>query len=222
MGPLRLLPPRPSVSRPLRRRLRSGLRRQPIVFWALVAVAVASSTVVVGGATRSIARGADAYGSLVPVIVADVPLEAGQVVGPDHVSKVDLPAALIPTGALREAPLGHAVRHPIVAGEAVVLDRLADAEAVGIAVHLGPDDRAVAVPLPSHRAPVVTGQVVDVMAVTDPGAVPGRISASVLAEQARVIDVSDGGITVAVTRTDAAAIVGALPTAVVDVVVHPG
>ncbi|MGY6501585.1 MAG: SAF domain-containing protein [Acidimicrobiales bacterium] len=222
MGPDHLVPARPAAAPPPWARLRVTLRRRPVLFWASCVVAVTSSILVVGEAARSATRDAQTYGALVPTVVATAHLEPGRVVEPGDVRITQIPASLAPVGALGDPPVGHVVRQDIVEGEAVVAGRLAGGSAVGVAAVLGADQRGVAIPLPSHRPPLQVGQVVDVLAVIDPGTSPGRIPATLIAERAVVVDVADGGVTVAVSRADAASIVGALPTSVVDVVVHPG
>jgi pilus assembly protein CpaB len=219
VDPLRPLPSRRSLSRRPRRRVAIALRRQPLVFWALTTATAVSAFLVVHGVLDAAAEGADTYGSLVPVVVARADLEPGHLVTSSDLEVTRLPARLIPAGALADQPLGRVVRHPILAGEAVHPARLAPDGAVGIAALLLEGERAVAIPLPAHRAPLQVAQAVDVLATIDPMAAGGRPATSVVAEGAVVIAVDEGGITVAAQAGDAVRIATALSTAVVSVVV---
>jgi Flp pilus assembly protein CpaB len=216
---LRPLPSRRLIARRPRRRLALALRRQPVVFWALTLVASASAFVVVQGALDAAAEGADVYGSLVPIVVARADLPPGHVIGPDDVELTPLPSRLVPTDALADAPLGRVVRHRVLAREAVAGSRLAPDGAVGIAALLLEGERAVAIPLPTHRAPLAVGQVVDVLATVDPAGVGARRATTVVAESSVVIAVDEGGITVAADAEDAVRIATALSSAVVTIAV---
>jgi Flp pilus assembly protein CpaB len=216
------LPSRRRLARRPRRRIAIVLRRQPVVFWTLSALAALATFTSVSTAMRAATAGADTYGELVPVIVAAVDLDSGQVIAPGETHMVSLPAKLVPPSAVQRDPAGLAVRQRIVAGEAVVSDRLAPVGSFGIAATLEPHERAIAIPLPAHRPPIEVGQRVDVLATTDPGSVIGRSPTSLVAEAAVVLDIADGGITVAVSTNDAMRIAAALTSTVVDVVINPG
>lgn len=217
MGPSRPLPPRRHLAARPRRRVATALRRQPLVFWFLAILAALSTYVFVDASLEAAAEGADSYGNLVPIAVATVDLQPGHVVASSDVEVVSLPSRLVPHSAVGEAPHGRSVRHPIVAGEAVVSGRLAPDGAVGIAAMLDPDERAVAIPLPQHRVSLQVGQLVDVLATVDPDASRGRAPTSVVAASATVVAVDDGGVTVAASADDTARIATALSYAVVSV-----
>jgi Flp pilus assembly protein CpaB len=220
VDPRRPLPSRRALARRRRHRLTVALRRQPVVFWVLTLAASVSTFAVLHGALDAAAEGADAYGELVPVVVARRPLDAGDVIGPDDVEVAALPARLVPAGALDEAPIGRLVRHPILDGEAVAAARLAPDGAVGVAALLLDGERAVAIPLPTHRVPLQVGQLVDVLATVDPLAAGGtRATTSVVAEGATIIAVDEHGVTVAAPAADAVRIATALSTSVVTLAV---
>lgn len=214
----RPLPSRRARARRPRHRLTTALRRQPLVFWVLTLAAAVSTFAVLHGALDTVTEGAETYGDLVPVVVARRPLGTGEVVAPDDVEVARLPARLVPSEALGRPPVGRTVRHPILAGEAVVGARLAPDGAVGVAALLLEGERAVALPLPAHRAPVEVGQVVDVLATVDPLTTGGhRAATSVVAAGATIIAVDENGVTVAAPADDAVRIATALSTAVVTV-----
>lgn len=216
------LPPRSHLAGRPRRRLTVALRRQPVAFWALTALAAGSAHLGVAAATTTLAEGAAAYGDLVPVVVATRDLAPGDPVTGDEVTIADLPAGLVPAGAVADVPTGATARSPIVAGEAIVATRLAPTGSIGIAATLDPDERAIAIPTDRHRAPLEVGQRVDVLATVDPGLTAGRSPTTAVALDARVVDVAEGGITVAVPALDADRIATAMASAVVTVVVAPG
>jgi Flp pilus assembly protein CpaB len=219
VGATRPLPSRRILAARPRRRLATRLRRQPLVFWCLAALAAISTYLVVQSALEATVEGAAVYGDLVEVAVATTNLAPGAVIEPGDVAVLPLPRSLVPQGATSDDLAGRSVRHPIVAGEAVVAQRLAPDGAVGVAAMLGPGERAVAIPLPSHRAPLEVGQLVDVLATVDPDSTRGRSPTSVVAEDAAVVAVDDGGVTVSAPADDAARIATALSYAVVSVAI---
>lgn len=219
MGVNRPLPPRRVLAGRPRRRLIVALRRQPLLFWAFALVAAASTYLVVNSALTATAEGAAAYGDLVPVAVAARDLAPGSVISPSDIERLSLPRALIPPDAIDLDPQGRAVRHPIVAGEAIVAPRLAPDGAVGIAALLGPDERAVTIPLPPQGAPLQVGQLVDVLATVDPESSRGRNPTSVIASGVQVVAVDEKGVTVATASDDAARVATALSYAVVSVAI---
>lgn len=216
------LPSRSTLARRPRRRLVVALRRQPVVFWTVTALAAGLTYLGVQAATARIDAGAEAYGDLVPVVVVARDLDAGTTLVDGDLRTAQLPAALVPDGSYTDAPVGRALRAPVVAGEALVDSRLAPDGSIGVAATLAPDERAIAVPTDHHRAPLEVGQRVDVLATVDPSLTGGREPTTAVAVGARVLDVDDAGITVAVGRDDADRVATALATAVVTVVVAPG
>lgn len=216
------LPTRAALARRPRRRLVVALRRQPVLFWALAATAGLATYATVDSALARTTAGAAAYGDLVPVVVARQDLDPGQPVDAGTVEVRSLPADLVPADALRTIPDGRTVRTPVVAGEAVATTRISPDGSVGVAGQLSATERAVAVPTDHHRPPLAKGQRVDVLATTDPALTGGRGPTAVVASGARVLDVDDTGITVAVEAEDANRLATAMATSVVTVVVAPG
>ncbi|MBK5224373.1 MAG: flagella basal body P-ring formation protein FlgA [Acidimicrobiia bacterium] len=205
-----------------RRPLRHAVRRQPVLFWLLAFAAAGATYLTVDTALARTTEGAAVYGRLVPVAVATRDLDVGEVISGGDVEVADLPSRLVPADALTDLPVGRSVRSPVVDGEALVASRLAPEGSIGVASTLDAGERAIAIPTPAHRAPIEVGQRVDVLATVDPSMVPGRSPTSVVAEAARVLDVTETGITVAVSVTTADRVATALASAVVSVVVAPG
>jgi Flp pilus assembly protein CpaB len=126
-----------------------------------------------------------------------------------------------------------------VAGEPVVASRLAPHGLTGTAALVAPGERAVTVPPgPAAAPPLVVGDLVDVLTVlpVGPGGAGehgdrgehgdgdgdhgdgdggGEAPAFVLVEQAAVVDVTDGAVTVSVPAADAPRVAWALASGTV-------
>jgi SAF domain len=197
------------VVRARRALARPAPRRLGVAALALATGFTVTSLVGAAGAAR------DRWGDTRPVVVATRDLEPGEVLEGTDTEIRDLPTAVLGDAVLAEAPAGAVVRHPIVAGEPVVAARLAPTGLVGTAALVPEGERAVAVPTgPAPTPPLVVGDRVDVLAVLPaappgpgdrPGGAgpPGSDPAFALVEQAAVVDVADGVVTVAVPEADA-------------------
>jgi Flp pilus assembly protein CpaB len=190
---------------------RPWVRRTAVAVLALVTGLVVAALVRSGDAARR------DWGTTRPVAVATRDLAAGDVLASDDVAVRDLPRALVPGAALRAAPAGAVVRQPVVAGEALVGDRLAPDGLQGAAALVPAGHRAVAVPIgPAGAPPVGPGDLVDVLAVVAPapgaGDVPSAEGAPAfpLVDRAAVVAVEDDTVSVAVPRDDAAGVAFAL------------
>lgn len=187
-------------------------RRSIAVRWLLVALAAALAAVQVdrlGAAAESARR---AWGDDVRVAVAVRSLDAGTVLDGDDVRLERRPRAVVPDDALDDAPLGRILTADVVAGEALVGSRVAPGGLRGAAALVPPGWRAVAVPTSSGLGPpappLAVGDRVDVLAP------------DVVAGDAVVVAVDDHVVTVAVPAGDAPAVVEALSTAVVSLVLR--
>jgi Flp pilus assembly protein CpaB len=181
---------------------------------ALLALALATALVV-----ASVVRAGDEarrrWGTTTPVAVAVRDLAPGDAVTAGAVEVRDLPEAVVPSGALDEAPAGAIARQPVVAGEALVAERLAPHGLAGTAALVPAGQRAVAVPVgPTGAPPHVVGDQVDVLVVS-PGlagpptgadrpteAGPGP-PAFALVERGLVVAADDTSASVAVPEPDA-------------------
>jgi hypothetical protein len=145
---------------------RPAVRRVAVAVLALVTGLVAASLVRAGDEARR------SWGATRPVAVAVRGLEPGDTVTADAVEVRDLPEAVVPSGALDEAPTGAIARQAVVAGEALVEGRLAPHGLTGTAALVPAGHRAVAVPVgPTGAPPLAIGDLVDVLAVA-PGLAP--------------------------------------------------
>jgi Flp pilus assembly protein CpaB len=185
-------------------RLRRALVHPTIRRLALAALAVATIglTVAAFGAAEATR---ERWGSTRRVLVATHDLSPGDRLDRASVREDALPRAMTPAGALSELPIGTVARHPILAGEPVVRERVAPAGLEGAAALVGPGRRAVAVPrAPVAAPPLSRGDLVDVLVVLPPDSDRGRDPpAFPVAERATVVDVGDDAISVAVPEDDA-------------------
>ncbi len=199
-----LLPPLPAL--PLRRTARRA-RRSLALRWSAVALAagLAAAQAVRLGADAEAARAA--WGDPVEVVVAARDLDAGDVVQAADVRTERWPSAVVPGGAVDEAPLGRVLSADVVAGEALVGARLAPDGLSGPAALVPDGWRAVAVPSSAGFGapvpPLRLGDRVDVLA-------PDLVAAGAV-----VVAVDDEVVTIAVSADDAPAVAEAMAVAVV-------
>ena len=139
---------------------RPAVRRVAVAALALATGLVAASLVRAGDEARR------SWGTTRPVAVAVRDLQPGDPVAADAVEVRDLPEAVVPAGALDEAPAGAIARQQVLAGEPLVEARLAPHGLTGTAALVPPGHRAVAVPVgPTGAPPLTVGDLVDVLAV---------------------------------------------------------
>ena len=149
-------------------------------------------------------------------------IAAGERIEPSDVRLAELPRDLVPESALSRLEPGLTAREQLVAGEAIVPSRLAPLGAEGLAALLGPDERAVAIPIDGHRPELRVGHRVDVLASTPLSSPAARPDTQTIADGAVVVGVDEGGITVEVSVDDAHDIASALGAALITVVITPG
>lgn len=207
------MPFRPRRSlQPVRRRLP---RRALPWYVAVVGLALVTA-LVVRGALRRAAEAEAAYGTSRPVavVVRDVP--AGEVVAPDDVAVRRWPTVLVPPGALDAAPVDRTARAALVPGEALVDVRLSGPGIEGPGALLGPEERAVPVPITVPGLALEVGDRVDVLAGGAPGGgftgdLPvGAIGPDLVVAGATVVAVAEEAVAVAVPARVAPDVVAAL------------
>jgi Flp pilus assembly protein CpaB len=189
---------------------------------AVVALAAVVTALAVGSAFRSAEQTRSRWADTRRVAVAERDLAPGDVVDAGAVALRDLPRAAVAGAATEVVPLGAVVRYPIAAGEPLVGGRLAPDGLTGVAALVPGGHRAVAVPAgPAGTPPLAVGDRVDVVALTptaphierstDPEPEPegepkdaelaeptAPTNATLLADQALVVDVADTAVTIAV------------------------
>lgn len=187
-----------------------------------VALALAVLTAaVVARAEAGADQARRSWGETRPVVVARRDLRAGEVVRAEDVVARDWPAAVVPRGALADAPVGRALRADVVAGEALVAARVAGAGTAGTAAAVPDGWRAIAV-VPGAIPELAAGAVVDVYAIGDPAAGEGEPRAARVANGARVLAIDDGTVTIAVPEALVARVSSAAASGAVSLAVVPG
>ncbi|MDR7328838.1 SAF domain-containing protein [Corynebacterium guangdongense] len=149
-----------------------------------VALRRAASLALLAAALLVAVTGARDRGPSVLVFAED--LEAGQILGPEHLDTVTFPEALAPSAALSAADeaVGLAITAAATAGEPVTGARLLDARLVEALA--GPDATLVPVTLADSEvtALLTHGDTVSIVTVSDD---PGASGPRVVAEGARVV-----------------------------------
>lgn len=173
-------------------RARLVLVRRPWIYWLVVVALSTLVAVTVHGQLSALDDARAEWGSTRRVHVALRQLDPG---GPIDTRRVELPIALLPTGAITERPPDAVLRQRVAEGE--VLTEL------DIAVRPGP----------AARAPegTVVVAITDPLARVAPIGAPVRVAAEglVVAESASIVDIVDDVVFVAVAPRDAPAVAGA-------------
>jgi Flp pilus assembly protein CpaB len=172
----------------------------------------------VHGALQKAAAAEAAYGETRSVVVATASVDAGSALDASVTAVRALPRALVPEGALEERPEGRRALAALTPGEIVLERRVSGSSAAGPAGLLGPDERAVPVPIAVPGLPLAPGDHVDLVAGGAPGGgvdgdLPvGPTGPDVVATDAVVLVVGDETVVVAVAATVAADVAAALTT----------
>lgn len=198
--------PFPWLDAPHRRRsLAARHARRAVVGSALLLTSVAAAWWA-GGELDAAREATEAFGPLRQVAVAAGSLTFGQVVGPDDVTRRDLPAALVPASPVDD-PVGRTVTAAVLTGEPFVETRLAPPGSTGSAAALRAGERAVAVPVDVLAPELTPGDVIEVVLAAAPdgwGAPPSAEGARRVA--GRVLATGDDHLSVAVDADDAASV----------------
>lgn len=208
-SPFGSFPPRPARRARRPRWLGSRIRHSALAWWAATFVLAGSALSLVHGVAARGSALAARYGSPRPVVVVDRTIAAGDVVRATDVVRREVPAELVPEGAVTAVPAaaGRVALVDLVRGEVVVRSRLAPGGASGAAALVSAGRRALAIPAGvTGRPPVRVGDRVEVYA-----------GGTVVAADALVvaIDEHDDIVTVAVDEADAPALAAALATTTV-------
>jgi pilus assembly protein CpaB len=195
---------------------RHRVTRSPLGYWLAVILLAAATGIfvarLVGAAETQRAR----FGALRTVVVAVRGLGVGHVLSGDDVAVREMPAAFVPAGAAaaRGAVIGRTVVVALFAREAVLEAHLAPAGVRGLAAHLAPGRRAIAVPVGAAGPAVRTGDAVDVLATFE-----GEKTVAV-AEAATVLVVGTDGVTLALATDDTSRVADAVARGAVTLAVR--
>lgn len=194
---------------------------------ALVAVLALLAGVATASFVADAADRAEAWGPRRRVAVATRDLDPGEQLTSDAVVWHDLPVAVVPDDAVTDDPAGRPVAERILRDEVVRGARLGTAGTSGLAARLAPGWLAVALPADDRTPPVRVGDRADlyVATATDPTATEPTVATGSTAARppagrrltagARVLEVTDRRITVAVPRADAPEVAAAIATSTV-------
>jgi hypothetical protein len=160
-----------------------------------LALALVAGAITAGVVSRASAV-IDAYGPRVSVATATRELDIGDEIGPDDVSRRELPVALV-AGTPLDDPVGRVVTSSVL----VVAERVAPDGVRGPMALAPPGSRGLTIEVTERRPPVSVGDRVDVLAVP----LDGSTRAQRVAEEGVVVDVTDEAITVAVRSDEMAA-----------------
>lgn len=221
--PVRHAPRGHHVRPPWGTRWRRARRARIAVLGLLALLAgVATASFVADAADR-----AEAWGPRRRVAVATRDLDPGELLTSESVAWHDLPVAVVPDDAVTVDPAGRPVAERILRDEVVRGARLGATGASGLAARLPPGWLAVALPADDRTPPVRAGDRADLYVATaaDPTATEPTVasgnpaarppSGRRLTAGARVLEVTDRRVTVAVPRADAAELTAAIATSTV-------
>jgi pilus assembly protein CpaB len=189
----------------LRRAIARIVLRSPAALWTAAAVLALLTFVAVRHAA-SPPPAAARFGPPVPAVVLRRAVPAGIGLRARDLDVRRLPAAAVPAGSVtsRDRALGRVTLVPLFPGEILLTGRLAPAGLTGPVALLPRGHRAVAVPIGEAAPTVRPGDVVDVLATTETGT--GGAETAIVAGAARVVEVAQDKVTVAVDAEEAAVV----------------
>jgi Flp pilus assembly protein CpaB len=193
---------------------RLRIRRRPVLYWALTG-ALALVTGIVVSSTVAAAREARAgYGTTRAVVVAAHDIAPGATIQAGDTRLESHPTAVIPSGALTEAPIAQVATAAILQGESLVESRVAGHGMI-------PEGSiGIAVPIDQGTLTLAIGDRVEVLATFDPDSIDGNPTI-VVAPLAIVVDVRDAAVTLSLPQADGERLAFALSTAAVTVGLLP-
>lgn len=183
---------------------RLALARRPWIYWSLVTALAALVAFSVHDRLGAIERERGEWGATRTVLVADGPLEPGDIVA---TRRVELPVAALPDLALSELVKGSRMRQRAADGEVLTSFDVASRPGPASAADVGEVVVTVADPL-THSAAV--GLQVRIVA-----------DGLVLAVSGRVVDVVDDVVFVAVDERDGPAVAAAARSGIVSLLYLP-
>jgi hypothetical protein len=191
------------------------LRRSALRRWLVVVGFATLAALLVGGSVTRAEATRRRWGTTTTVVVLARPVAAGTAVGPATVVR-EWPVALVPDGSLR-------TRSALPADAVAVADLAAGGPVTPGMVAAPARERRPEVALPTGEVapPVEAGDEVTVWATTDPSLGSGRATTRAVAVGARVVEVGDRRVVVAVTADEETAVVEAVALATVTITKAP-
>jgi Flp pilus assembly protein CpaB len=204
----------PSVARAMARlphRLRVVLATRPLAYWLLTALLAAALGYGTYGVVAAAERTRAGFGTLASTVVATDGIAPGEALSPVNTTTRVLPVAVLPPGSLTSVPAGAVANSFIAPGEPVLERRLGRAGDGPVAALLPDGGRGVAVPVDETSLPLRRGDQVDVVAAVGAGVDAGSTGrAQLVAKRARVADVGERAVVVAVDEAELPAVAQAL------------
>lgn len=207
--------------------IRPRLPRRALPWWVAAVGLTVLTGLTVDGALRRAAEAESAYGQTRPVAVAIRSVEAGTAIGAGDVELRAWPVALAPPAALDEVPVGRRALVDLMSGEPVAAGRVSAESGDGPAPLLGPDERALPIPITIPGLDPAVGDRVDLLAGGAPGGgpagdLPGApTEPAVVASRARVLAVAEESVVVAVPSATAPEVAAALTSGPVLLALRP-
>jgi Flp pilus assembly protein CpaB len=186
------------VRSPLRR-----LRHYPLIWWMLVALIAGVAGFVVTTSVASAQSAARRYEGLVNVAVATHALRAGETLTPTDVRTETRPRAFLSHAEAVLSPVGRTLTTPIAAGEVITELNAGGAGLSATASLIDNNERAVALSLQGLHPTLSIGDRVDVLATFERSDVDAEPTVTVT-EGARVVQLNEDSVMVAVPSTDVA------------------
>jgi pilus assembly protein CpaB len=168
------------------------LPRSAVAWFACAAVAAAGAALAVRAHVAALEATRPDLGAPTPIVVAAADLARGGMLGADSLTVVEVPAALVPPGAVTspDAATGRVLATDLAEGEALTETRLAGAGSGPIAALVPPGLRAFVLPTGPPAGTVRPGDEIDVLATY--GANAGRPYTEMVASGLEVLQVVEG------------------------------
>lgn len=195
-------------------RLASRVLHRTRTRWALTCAVAVFAVVWSATTIRSAEDAAAVWGQRRVVAVARVDLEPGRIITDADIEFTERPVAVLPEG-VADTPIGRTVRRPIARNETILEVRLAASGTDGPASLLANDEIGFAIPIDEATPRVRVGDHVTLFAPSEVITTVGRSTgpATRVAEHARIIEVSERSVMIAVDRSEAGAIARSLLSA---------
>ena len=181
------------------------LPRSAVAWFAGAALAAAGATLAMRAHVASLEANRPDLGDPTPIVVAAADLARGGTLGADSLAVVEVPAALVPPGAMTspDAAVGRVLATDLAEDEALTVTRLAGAGSGPIAALVPPGLRAFVLPTGPPAGTVRPGDTIDVLATY--GANAGRPYTETVASGLEVLQVVEGGQSVGAGSNGASA-----------------
>jgi Flp pilus assembly protein CpaB len=178
------------------------MRRYPLLWWTLVALVAAAAGFAVTTSVASAQSAANRFEGMTNVAVITHALAAGETLTSADVRTETRPRAFLSDAQPVLSPVGRTLTSPVVAGEVVTELNAGAAGLSATAALVGSNERAVALSLQGLHPTLTIGDRVDVLATfdqEDAAAAP----TTTISEGARVVQLNDDSVMVAVPVGDA-------------------